>query len=80
VQANFAAAMVSPQGVMTCQYGFGGPHPKPFFGIQKPCPAGFKCVAERNGFRTIPAIKSTQRVLTSRREGNVAGTTWLGPT
>jgi hypothetical protein len=56
VQANFAAAIVTPQGLMTCQYGFGGPipKPKPFFGVSKPCPAGFRCVAERNGFRLRP--------------------------
>jgi len=57
VQANFAAALVTPQGVMVCQYGFGSPHPKPFFGIEKPCPAGNRCVAQRNGFRVIPAIR-----------------------
>lgn len=54
VQANFARAIVSPKGLMTCQYGFCGRPPRPFFGIQKPCPAGFRCIAVRNGFRLVP--------------------------
>jgi hypothetical protein len=56
VQANFAKAIVTPQGLMTCQYGFGGPNPKPkpFFGVSKPCPAGMHCVVQGNGFRIIP--------------------------
>jgi hypothetical protein len=56
VQANFAKAIVTPQGLMTCQYGFGGPNPKPrpFFGVSKPCPAGKHCVVQGNGFRITP--------------------------
>jgi hypothetical protein len=56
VQANFAKAIVTPQGLMTCQYGFGGPNPKPkpFFGVSKPCPAGLHCVVQGNGFRITP--------------------------
>jgi hypothetical protein len=54
VQANFAKAIVTPQGLMTCQYGFGGPKPKPFFGVSKPCPAGHHCVVQGNGFRITP--------------------------
>jgi hypothetical protein len=54
VQANFAKAIVTPQGLMTCQYGFGGPKPKPFFGVSKPCPAGMHCVVQGNGFRITP--------------------------
>jgi hypothetical protein len=57
VQANFAHALVSPQGLMTCQYGFGAQPVKPFFGIQKRCPQGFQCVAERNGFGVRPTIR-----------------------
>jgi hypothetical protein len=49
VQANFAHALVTPQGVMVCQYRFGGG--ATFFGIEKPCPAGARCLAERDGFR-----------------------------
>jgi hypothetical protein len=55
VQANFAAAAVTPQGLMTCQYGF-GQQPKPFFGIQKRCPPGHRCVVQGNGFRATPLI------------------------
>lgn len=55
VQANFAAAVVSPQGLMTCQYGF-GQQPAPFFGIQRRCPPGHRCVVEGNGFRVTPLI------------------------
>jgi hypothetical protein len=56
VQANFAKAVVTPQGLMTCQYGFGGPNPKPkpFFGVSQPCPAGMHCVVQGNGFRITP--------------------------
>lgn len=56
VQANFAKAVVTPQGLMTCQYGFGGPipKPKPFFGVSKPCPAGMHCVVKGNGFSITP--------------------------
>ena len=56
VQANFVRAVMAPKGLMTCQYGF-GKHPTPFFGIQKPCPPGFRCVAVRGGFRVLPIIK-----------------------
>src|SRR5216684_2172096 len=49
VQANFAHALVTPQGVMVCQYRFGSG--APFFGIEKPCPAGSRCIPERDGFR-----------------------------
>jgi hypothetical protein len=52
VQANFAKALVTPQKVMVCQYRFGSG--APFFGIEKPCPAGHRCVAERAGFRVVP--------------------------
>ena len=55
VQANFAAAVVTPQGVMTCQYGF-GQQPNPFFGIQKRCPPGHRCVVQGNGFRVTPLM------------------------
>lgn len=52
VQANFARAVVAPGRIMTCQYRFGsGPV---FFGIQKPCPAGSRCIAVVNGFRIVP--------------------------
>jgi hypothetical protein len=37
---------------MTCQYGFGAA-PRPFFGIQKPCPAGYRCIPDRAGFRIV---------------------------
>ena len=49
VQANFANALVTPQGIMVCQYRFGSG--ATFFGIEKPCPAGSRCIAERDGFR-----------------------------
>jgi hypothetical protein len=49
VQANFAHALVTPQGVMVCQYRFGSG--AAFFGIEKPCPAGARCIPERDGFR-----------------------------
>jgi hypothetical protein len=53
VQANFAAAVIDPgKGLMTCQYGF-GVAPRPFFGIQKPCPAGYRCIPDRAGFRIV---------------------------
>ncbi len=52
VQANFARALVTPQGLMVCQYRFGSG--APFFGIEKPCPAGSRCIAERDGFRVHP--------------------------
>ncbi len=48
VQANFARALVTPARVMVCQYRFG--NGAPFFGIEKPCPAGARCIAERDGF------------------------------
>ena len=51
VQANFAHAMVTPQRVMVCQYRFGSG--TTFFGIEKPCPAGMRCIAERDGFRIM---------------------------
>lgn len=54
VQANFAKALVDEQHqLITCQYGFGS-KPEPFFGIQKPCPTGFRCVVEGYGFRLWP--------------------------
>jgi hypothetical protein len=49
VQANFAQALVTPQNLMVCQYRFG--NGGPFFGIEKPCPVGSRCIAERDGFR-----------------------------
>ena len=49
VQANFAHALVTPAHIMVCQYYFGSG--ATFFGIEKPCPAGLRCVAERDGFR-----------------------------
>ena len=53
VQANFAAAVIDPRkGLMTCQYGFGAA-PRPFFGIQKPCPPGYRCIPDRAGFRIV---------------------------
>src|ERR1700682_6032311 len=52
VQANFAHALVTPQGMMVCQYRFGAG--APFFGIEKPCPKGSRCIAERDGFRVRP--------------------------
>jgi hypothetical protein len=54
VQANFARALVTPAKVMVCQYRFG--LGKPFFGIQKPCPAGSRCIPVRNGFRVLPRL------------------------
>jgi len=54
VQANFAKAVVDERRrLMTCQYGF-GQMPEPFFGIQKPCPMGRRCVVKGNGFRLLP--------------------------
>lgn len=52
LQANFAKAVMDGTK-MTCQYGFGA-NPKPVFGIQKPCPAGLKCVPFKNGFKLTP--------------------------
>jgi hypothetical protein len=52
VQANFAHAMVTPQRMMVCQYRFGAG--ATFFGIEKPCPVGSRCIAERDGFRVRP--------------------------
>ncbi len=52
VQANFARALMSPTRMMTCQYRFGTG--RPFFGIQKPCPPGARCIPVRNGFRILP--------------------------
>ena len=52
VQANFARALMAPGRIMTCQYRFGSG--APFFGIQKPCPAGSRCVVRRNGFMIFP--------------------------
>lgn len=51
VQANFARALMAGNK-MTCQYRFGSG--SIFFGIQKTCPAGSKCVARRNGFLITP--------------------------
>jgi len=51
VQANFAHALVTPQRVMVCQYRFGSG--TTFFGIEKPCPPGSRCIAERDGFRIM---------------------------
>ncbi|HKO45548.1 MAG TPA: hypothetical protein VJU84_19895 [Pyrinomonadaceae bacterium] len=56
VQANFARALMAPGNLMTCQYRFGSG--TPFFGIQKPCPSGSRCVAVRNGFRVLPGVSS----------------------
>lgn len=53
VQANFARAVLSPTKLMTCQYRFGSG--AIFFGIQKPCPPGARCIPVRNGFRVIPS-------------------------
>jgi hypothetical protein len=52
VQANFARSLVTPAKMMVCQYRFGSG--KPFFGIQKPCPAGSICTPRRNGFLVTP--------------------------
>jgi hypothetical protein len=52
VQANFARALMAPGNLMTCQYRFGSG--RPFFGIQKPCPSGSRCIPVRNGFRVVP--------------------------
>ena len=52
VQANFARALVTPAKMMVCQYRFGSG--APFFGIQKACPAGSRCIPVRNGFRILP--------------------------
>jgi hypothetical protein len=49
VQANFAHALVTPTGMMVCQYRFGSG--APFFGIEKPCPGQARCIPERDGFR-----------------------------
>ena len=55
VQANFTHALVTPQRVMVCQYRFGSG--ATFFGIEKPCPAALRCIAERAGFRiSTPVI------------------------
>ena len=52
VQANFARALVTPAKKMVCQYRFGSG--RPFFGIEKPCPAGSTCTPRRNGFLVTP--------------------------
>ena len=52
VQANFARALVTPAKKMVCQYRFGSG--KPFFGIEKPCPAGSICTPRPNGFLVTP--------------------------
>ena len=52
VQANFARALVTPAKKMVCQYRFGSG--RPFFGIEKPCPAGSTCTPRRNGFLITP--------------------------
>ena len=52
VQANFARSLVTPAKKMVCQYRFGSG--KPFFGIEKPCPAGSTCTPRRNGFLVTP--------------------------
>ena len=52
VQANFARALVTPAKKMVCQYRFGAG--KPFFGIEKPCPAGSTCTPRPNGFLITP--------------------------
>jgi hypothetical protein len=49
VQANFAHALVTPQRLMVCQYRFGSG--ATFFGIERPCPVGSRCIAEPDGFR-----------------------------
>lgn len=54
VQANFARAVLSPTKMMTCQYRFGSG--QIFFGIQKPCPVGSRCIAVKNGFRILPQV------------------------
>jgi hypothetical protein len=51
VQANFTHALVTPQGLMVCQYRFGSG--AAFFGIERACPAGSRCTAERDGFRVV---------------------------
>jgi hypothetical protein len=52
VQANFVRARVTPAKKMVCQYRFG--LGQPFFGIEKPCPAGSICTPRRNGFLITP--------------------------
>jgi hypothetical protein len=52
VQANFARAVVTPAKKMVCQYRFGTG--RPFFGVEKPCPAGSTCVARPKGFLVTP--------------------------
>jgi len=52
VQANFARALVTPAKKMVCQYRFGSG--RPFFGIEKPCPAGSTCTARPKGFLITP--------------------------
>jgi hypothetical protein len=44
---------VAPNGLLTCQYGFGR-SPPAFFGIQRPCPSGHHCVVAGRGFRVTP--------------------------
>ena len=56
VQANFVRALVAPNGLLTCQYGFGR-SPPAFFGIQRPCPSGHHCVAAGRGFRVTPGSR-----------------------
>jgi hypothetical protein len=52
VQANFARSLVTPANKMVCQYRFGSG--APFFGIEKPCPAGSTCTARPKGFLVTP--------------------------
>ena len=52
VQANFARALVTPAKKMVCQYRFGSG--TPFFGIEKPCPAGSTCTPRPKGFLITP--------------------------
>ena len=52
VQANFAHALVTPHRLLVCKYRFGTG--AAFFGIERPCPPGHRCVAERDGFRVTP--------------------------
>jgi hypothetical protein len=54
VQANFTHALVTPQRVMVCQYHFGSG--ATFFGIEKPCPPGSRCIAEHSGFRVLSPV------------------------
>jgi hypothetical protein len=53
VQANFARAVVTPARMMACQYRFGSG--AIFFGIQKRCPLGARCIPTKNGFRIVPS-------------------------